>query len=281
MSMSIGSVGGYGSASMYSSQRAQQRPDPSQIADTLFSKLDTENKGYLEVSDLETAFANLDSSSDTSAGDVFGQLDGDSDGKITKEELTSGLKSLAEELDSQFSAMRMGGMQGMPPPPPRGEGEDQGLTQDELTSIAENSDDSRLSAMMSELASNFETADSDSDGLLTRDEAMAYQEASGTTSAESGGRPERGGGMPPPPPAGGEGQSSGDYDEADSNQDGTVSASERLAYLAENGSSETESDSSSNSTSNEAAVMRQIMELMRAYGEQSGTSAVSSLSVTA
>jgi len=207
-------------------QRAQQRPDPSQIADTLFSKLDTENKGYLEVADLETAFANLDSSSDTSAGDVFGQFDGDSDGKITKEELTSGLKSLAEELDSQFSAMRMGGKQDMPPPPPPPPGgEDQGLTQDELTSIAETSTDSELSTLMSELASNF--------------------------------------------------------DEADSNQDGTVSASEAMAYQAANGSSKTESDAGASGSSNEAAVMRQIMELMRAYGEQGSATASSSLSVTA
>jgi hypothetical protein len=67
--------------------------------------------------------------------EVFKQLDGDGDGKITQDEMTSGFKKLADELDSQFNNMRMNGhgghghhvgmegmagAGGMPPPPPQG-----------------------------------------------------------------------------------------------------------------------------------------------------------------
>ena len=63
--------------------------------------------------------------------------DSDGDGKITKSELTDTLKQVEQQLDQQFQQMRMqGGMQagGMrPPPPPQ---DDQGLSEDELTTRA-------------------------------------------------------------------------------------------------------------------------------------------------
>lgn len=124
--------GNYGSYSSHSAAGTRQRPDASQMAEKLFSKLDTKNQGYIDKSDLESAFANISGAtgSDSSAGidDVLSQFDGDGDGKITKDEMTSGFKQLADELDSQFSQMRMNGFGGhghggMPPgPPPQGGG---------------------------------------------------------------------------------------------------------------------------------------------------------------
>ena len=95
MSMSISSSTSAASAMMFSRiGRRAPAPDASQMADDLFSKLDTQNKGYLESSDLASALgSNSSSTSSASAEEVFKSLDSDSDGKLTKTELSDGLKS--------------------------------------------------------------------------------------------------------------------------------------------------------------------------------------------
>jgi Ca2+-binding EF-hand superfamily protein len=159
----------------------------SQIASSLFSKLDTKSQGYIEKTDLESAFSSISSdASSSNVDDLFSALDSDSDGKITKDEMTSGIDNLLSGLNSQFDSMRMqggmggsGGPQGMPPPPPKGgEGkEDTGLTKDEMTSIASSTDDSKLSSLMTDISENFEAADTNQDGKVTMQEAMAYKES--------------------------------------------------------------------------------------------------------
>lgn len=232
-------------ASMMSGMQRMHRPDPSKMAENLFSKLDTSGKGYLEKSDLQSAFSQLSStgssssgtssgaSSSTSVDDVFKSLDSDNDGKITKGEMTSGLQKIADQLDSQFNKMREGGMQGaggMPPPPPDGADgtSDSRFTQEELTSQLEEigSSDSKRSTLISNIVNNFEKADSDGDGKVTAKEAMAYDQSSSTSSSSS---------------------SSG-------------SAS-----------------STSNSTKIEAQIMKQIMALMHAYGESNSNSSANGL----
>lgn len=216
-----------------------QRPDPSQMASKLFSKLDTSNKGYLEKSDLESAFANISGNSSTSssgADDVFSQLDSDGDGKVTQSELKDGLSKLADQLDSQFNNMRMNGfggmrggqgMDGTPPPRHRDrDGEDSGFTKDQLTQQLSNigSTDSQRSELISKIVNNFDQADSNGDGKVTRAEAMAYDKVSSAT--------------------------------------GTTTSSGSSA------SSDGSSNSSGSSSTGEAAIMRKLMQLMHAYGGQ-------------
>jgi Ca2+-binding EF-hand superfamily protein len=209
---------------------SMQRPDPSQMANKLFAKLDTKNQGYIEKSDLQSAFDQISGSSSSdntsSVDEIFKQLDGNSDGKITKDEMSSGMKKLADQLDSQFNSMRtsekggqgMGGMQGMgsmPPPPPPSSGKSDsgdGLTKDQLTSISKEtgSTDSKLT----NLVKNFEKADTNQDGKVSMQEAMVFDQASKSSSSSS---------------------------------------------------AATESASSS-STNSEASVMMKIMQLMHAYG---------------
>lgn len=203
---SIGSNSPYSSMTgMGGGPRGMARPDPAKMAENLFSQLDTKGQGYIEKSDLQSAFNKI-SSSDTSSytsniDEVFSQLDTDSDGKVTQDELSSVLKNIADQLDSQFNKLRMsganspggmGGMGGMPPsPPPEGQaGKDQGLSKEQLTSIAEEigSSDTRRSELMKNLVANFDKADTDGDGKITGKEAMAYDQASqsgatGSTSA--------------------------------------------------------------------------------------------------
>ncbi len=181
----------------------RQRPEASEVAQQIFSKLDTDNQGYLEAGDFASAISQLSrsgqNSNTASSDEVFSSLDSDSDGKVTQDELTSGIQSLQDQLDSQFNAMRMqGGMPGMggggmPPPPPQGGrgGKDEGLDQSQLTDMATTaaeSGDTRAASMFSQLADNFDAADADGDGKVTFSESVAYQRQqaqAGSTGSDS------------------------------------------------------------------------------------------------
>jgi len=111
MSSAIGGIGG-----MMGGMNGVQRPDPSQMADKLFSKLDTKGQGYIEKSDLRSAFGravpNAAVGGDSSADEIFKVLDNDGDGKVSRQEMSDSVRKLADQLDSQFQSMRMHGMGG-------------------------------------------------------------------------------------------------------------------------------------------------------------------------
>ena len=177
-------------ASLYSeaSSQRRQRPDASTMAEDLFTKLDTTGKGYIEQSDLTSAISALSSTSSsgssTSASELFSQLDSDGDGKVTQDELTTSLQKLAESLDSQFDQMRMQG--GMPPPPPPSES-DAGFTEEELTDqLAEiGGTDSARASLISNVVNNFDAADTNEDGKVSFQEAIAYDKANPASSTSS------------------------------------------------------------------------------------------------
>jgi Ca2+-binding EF-hand superfamily protein len=190
MSMNIGNIGASSAYTpmMHGAGHARRaRPDTGEMVNNLFNQLDGTNKGYLEKSDLVSAYEKAqDTSSTASVDDVFSALDSDSDGKITKEEMTTGIQKLAEQLDSAFNAMRMSGMP-PPPPPPQGKEKDGGLTKDEISAIASNTQDSQLAELMNNLAASFDEADSNGDGVVSVQEAMAFQakQSSGSGTAVS------------------------------------------------------------------------------------------------
>lgn len=165
----------------------------SQMASLLFSKLDTKSQGYIEKTDLASAFSQIGSSDSSSVDDVFAVLDSDSDGKVTASEFSTVLSQLQEELESQFNQMRMQGMGGhgpqgmggMPPPPPPSD--DAGFTKDELSTQLEEADssDSERTSLISSIVDNFEAADTDGDGKVSFQEAMAYKESTSDDSATS------------------------------------------------------------------------------------------------
>ncbi|MEN6587802.1 MAG: EF-hand domain-containing protein [Sulfuricella sp.] len=234
----VSSIGSSSVASM------MQRPDPSQMASKLFSKLDSKNQGCIEKSDLQSAFEQISGSSNSgntaSADEVFKQLDGNGDGKVTEQEMSDSLTKMAEQLDSQFNSMRtsgQGGMQGMggmpPPPPPQGAG-GAGFSKDELQSQLDEigSSDSKRSSLISNIVQNFDKADTDGDGKVSMQEAMAFDQASKSGSSSSA--------------------------------------------SADSGSA----TSSSSSTNSEANVMMKIMQLMHAYGGLETASSQSSSSGT-
>lgn len=164
----------------------------SQISSNIFSKLDTSNQGYIDATTLSSA---LSGSSDSEVSDLVSSMDSDGDSKITQSELSKGVENLFNQLQS--ASNQAGGAQGMPPPPPGGqggmppppppggEGEDQGLTKDQMDEMASSTDDSKLKELLNTVSSNFDEADTDGDGKVTRDEAMAYQQSQNGDSSSS------------------------------------------------------------------------------------------------
>lgn len=158
----------------------------SQIASEMFTKIDTKNQGYID----KTTFASAVGGDDASgAEEAFKALDSDSDGQLTKSELTKGIENLLSQLNSasvqgQGDANRPPPPDGAPPPPPPDGGqEDAGLTKDEMTKMASETKDSKLSGMLSNVASNFEAADTNQDGKVTQQEAMAYERSKSESSS--------------------------------------------------------------------------------------------------
>lgn len=185
----MSSISGISSTSAYSgsvSSVKRQRPDPAQMAEQAFSKLDTKGQGYLEVSDLESAFSNIASASGSTSGseatstanDLFKKLDADSDGKVTKDEFSSGLKKLADDLESQFNQSRTSGVGqdrgAPPPPPPSGASEASGGTDAVSSGSATTSSTATSSTSDTSASKTYEAADTNQDGKVTQKEEEAY-----------------------------------------------------------------------------------------------------------
>lgn len=257
MAMSIGSTSSY--ASNINQMARPPRLDPSKMAEKLFSQLDTQNKGYLDTADFANALQGLSSktstsstttastsgtgltasstntSSSVSADQVLSALDTNGDGKVTKDEMSSNLKKMAAELDSQFNAMRMaqagGQAGGMPPPPPRDSDRDgdndAGMSKDQLTQVASTTTDSKLAALTSKMASNFDAADTNGDGKVSRTEAMTYDQKTQSTSS-------------------------------------TASTSKTTSTAA----TSTDSTTATDSSKSETLVFKRILDLMKQYRDQ-------------
>ncbi|WP_313951541.1 EF-hand domain-containing protein [Accumulibacter sp.] len=207
MSSSIGGIGGSSAIDMREI-REMKRPDPAQMADALFSKLDSAKQGYIEKSDLQGVFAKVFSSSSASssataatsdsasvANELFAKLDSNGDGKVTKQEFSDTLKKVGEQLDSQLmharttGAMARGGddgiqaINGHPPRPPEGAG----LSKEQLSSVASKMETSNsdLSTNLTALVKNFDQADTNGDGKISFQEAQAYQEKSAAVSSSA------------------------------------------------------------------------------------------------
>ena len=202
-------------------------------ASSLFSKLDTKNQGYIEKSDLESAFTSIAKSTgttdDTDVDALFNQLDADSDGKVTESELSTAMNQVADQLDTQYYQTRMQGA--MPPPPPPPEDGSTSSTDSTYIEAADTNGDGEVSA--AELAAyyasqNESTTSSDSDVTTISTISMV------TVSVQ-----------PPPPPEDGSTSSTDStyIEAADANGDGEVSAAELTAYYASQNESTTSSDS--------------------------------------
>src|SRR5450830_1092971 len=76
----------------------------SALASTLFDKLDTKKKGYIDQADLQAAAPNA---KDDNSAAVFKALDTDGDGKVSKSELSTAIDKVGEQLNAQRDASRV------------------------------------------------------------------------------------------------------------------------------------------------------------------------------
>jgi hypothetical protein len=75
--------------------------------DALFAKLDTKKKGYIDATDLQTAAAAGATEADSAkAAEAFKQIDTDSDGKVTKSELSEAIDKVSGQLNAQLDQSR-------------------------------------------------------------------------------------------------------------------------------------------------------------------------------
>jgi Ca2+-binding EF-hand superfamily protein len=149
------------------------------MAENLFSQLDTSGQGYIDKATLQSALDNA-STSTSSVDTLFSKLDTNGDGKVTKQEFTDTLKQLETQL--QANANLQAG--GMPPPPPAN---DAGFTKDELTAqLSEiGSSDSKRSNLISNMIENFDKADTNGDGKVSMQEAMALEQSGSSSTAST------------------------------------------------------------------------------------------------
>ena len=154
-------------------------------ADSIFSKLDTKNQGYIDKTDLQDALSKVSGdgkggSQSVNVDDAFSALDGDNDGKITKSELTDAMTRLSDQLNAQFDASRVGRGGGQPPagPPPGGQGGG-GTSGTGGTSTT----DSSGSASSDYIAA----ADTDGNGSVSEAEKAAYEKKLANAQADGDG----------------------------------------------------------------------------------------------
>jgi len=158
--MNISSINSRSSAIM---MKGMQRPDPSKMAEDLFSKLDTKGQGYIEKSDLESALSRSNSSNSSSRSNIadkmFSKLDDNGDGKVTQEEMSATIQKIASELDGSSPRMRMQG--GMPPPPSDSQSVQETSSTDSTTSSSQSSDPTGTNG----------------DGAVSAQEGLAYEDS--------------------------------------------------------------------------------------------------------
>lgn len=280
--MAIGGIGNSSGTNAW----AVQRPDATKIANDLFAKVDTTNQGYIDKAGLQSALGSKAADSASDVDQLFSQIDADQDGKITKQELTDGVKQLADALDAQFDSSRIARAGGQPPPPPSTDDlfasldtKNQGYLDKEELQAAFDANSSDTAANAEKVDQIFKTLDADGDSKITKAELSAgLQKMGGPDQAadSTAGAVDASAATTSARPAGGArpsgGSGSGDasesdstsYEAADTNKDGTVSLQELVAYQATHPTAESAESDAQNSMK---AVMKIVEQLTQAYGQ--------------
>jgi hypothetical protein len=129
--------------------------------------MDTSGKGYIEKTDLESAFGKAAATGQPTADEMFSKIDANGDGKVTKSEFSDSIKKFTEQMDSHLMSMRQSGKmpQGGQMPmgaPPAGQS---GMSGSSGANGATTSSSSN---------SNTDPADTNGDGTVSAKESIAY-----------------------------------------------------------------------------------------------------------
>lgn len=288
-----------GSGDAWANMKAQR----SQMQAKMFAKVDTDSSGGVDKTELQSLLADVAKktgvTNSSSSDELFSKMDSNSDGSLSSDELGQGMQSI------------------MPPPPStmdfaQSRSDSTSSGDDLFTKVDTDGDGSvskaelqSLMKMMDKLASDgspdgtssasttstsseemFAKLDTDSDGSLSQTEFEAGR-------PQGGNGPQGAGGMPPPPPspdsssATSSASSTTTYDPLDTNEDGTVSAQERLAGSSSSSSTDavqtllkaidTNSDKQISASETDAFIeqLTSQLEAMTESGQDTGSSAKS------
>jgi len=136
------------------------------LSNALFDKLDTQKKGYIDIADMQAA----PGSDDSKTAEAFAAIDTDSDGKVSKSELSTAIDKVGEQLSAQRDASRVkaGGAQGQGhagAPPPGGGAGGAGGARPASSSDSEDNTTTYVAA-----------ADTNGDGTVSEAEEAAYEQ---------------------------------------------------------------------------------------------------------
>jgi Ca2+-binding EF-hand superfamily protein len=200
----------------------------------MFAKVDTDGSGGVDQTELGSMLSDISEKTGVSLGDakeLFSQMDSNSDGSLSSDELDTGMQALMPPPPSTMEFAQSRGMGGS------------GGSQDDLFAKVDTDGDGAVSQdelkvltdkieedTGQDLSEDFAKLDTDGDGALsqTEFESGRPQPPQGGQAAQG---PEGAGGpRGPGGPGGAQGASSSDttYDALDTNQDGVVSEVERM-----------------------------------------------------
>lgn len=224
---------------MQQMQQTQRKEPPSatELTTQVFENSDSNEDGLLSIDEL-----GLDE-------ETFSSMDSDGDGSLSSSKIETSISSQLESMKNQTSSPQQFGdfltSLGLEVPPPPGMQGVQNIASD-IFSSKDSDEDGLLT--LEELGIDeelFNTIDSDGDGRVNQEELAQtlqtmfedlkngdiepseFEEMMSALGVEA---PTAAGGAGGRVPMGGGGSSEEEYEEADTNQDGTVSAAEYAAY---------------------------------------------------
>ncbi|MBT9513611.1 MAG: EF-hand domain-containing protein [Acidovorax sp.] len=233
-------------SSAWSSASVQRASRPPPSPERLLSKIDADGSGGVSDTELQGLLDDVAQktgvSSQTSAADLAKQYDSDGDGSLNADELGKTMQSVLPPPPSTmaFAQSRSGDSSSATATGQAGDDLFGKVDSDGDGAVSQTELQALLEAMSGGTASQtgvssdelFSQLDADGDGSLSEAEFDAGRPSG--AGAEAGGMQALGGMPPPPGGPGGAGGASGSssaasYDPLDTNEDGTVSAAERLA----------------------------------------------------
>ena len=232
---------------------ANMKAQRSQMQAKMFAKVDTDSSGGIDKTELQNLIDDVAKktgvANSTSTDDLFSKMDSNGDGSLSKDELGKGMKDILPPPSTMDFAQSRTSDTNSTNSKGDGDGDDLfgkidtdgngSVSKEELQSLvakmaADSNTDSTSSASTTSASDDlFAKLDANGDGSLSKTELDAGR-SEGAHAAKGSHGPQGAGGPPPggPPPAGGAGGSSSastTYDPLDTNQDGVVSAQERMA----------------------------------------------------
>ncbi len=268
------STSSYSSIMQSASMQAQRGPSATQLTSEVMGTNDVDGDSLLSIDELGVS------------EELFSSFDSDGDGSVSSDELEDTLSSKLDSIKNQDltpeefgSFLSELGLDVPPPPQQQGQPNATQMASD-IFSSNDADEDGLLSLSELDISEEiFTSLDADDDGSITQEElaqgltTLFESVESGEMSKDEAGEvlSQMGVDKPsgPPPGGGGAGATSEeeDYDDADTNQDGVVSALEQEAY---------DSAQSSNTQDMEEYTMKLVSTLLDALKSEESSETGSS-----